>query len=103
MWIIPSFSRPAQVAELLKQASKLDSSEGIVFVNGGDHHRQYVELVGNHLPDGWNMILHSKNLGALGALNHILKEYPNEKFYGFIGDDEFVYTKDWNKIFKSFF
>lgn len=77
--------------------NKLDSSEGIVFVNGRDHAAEYVEHVGNNLPDGWQMILHTENLGALGAMNYVFREYPDEPFYGFIGDDEYVYTKDWNK------
>lgn len=94
MWIIPTLSRPENVAELLKQASALDDSKGIVFVNGMEYAEEYKSLI--TLPAGWQMKLHPENIGALGALNWLLEEYPDEPFYGFIGDDEFVYSKDWN-------
>lgn len=93
MWIIPTLSRPQNVAELLRQASALDASEGIVFVNGTAQRVEYEKL---RLPDGWKIEFYEKNIGAIGALNWLLKEYPNEPFYGFIGDDEFVYSKGWN-------
>lgn len=95
MWIIPTLSRPQNVAELLKQASSLDKSEGIVFVNGVDYEEKYVQI---QLPDGWRMQQHDRNIGAIGTLNWLFKTYPNEQFYGFIGDDEFVYTRGWNRL-----
>ncbi len=94
MWIIPTLSRPKNVAELLRQASALDKSEGIIFVNGADHATEYGQI---WLPDGWKMHQHDRNIGAIGALNWLLSTYPNEHSYGFIGDDEFVYSPGWNE------
>jgi hypothetical protein len=38
------------------------------------------------------------NIGALGALNRVFELYPDEPFYGFIGDDEFVNSERWDKM-----
>lgn len=97
MWILPTVSRPKNVAELLKQASALDKSEGIVFLNGKEHAEEYINLVAGNLPDGWKIRFNDVNIGMIGALNLLFKEYPNESYYGLLGDDEFVHTKDWNQ------
>src|SRR6266568_860331 len=97
MWILPTVSRPKNVVELLKQASALDKSEGIVFVNGKEHAEEYINLVAGNLPEGWEMRFNDVNIGMIGALNLLFKEYPNEPYYGLLGDDEFVHTKDWNR------
>lgn len=97
VWIIPTLSRPEQCAAVVAQAARLDkTAKGIVVVNGGTHAKEYVDLVGNHLPDGWEMRILPENIGALGALNYAFEEFPSEPFYGFIGDDEFVYSPDWS-------
>ena len=94
-WIIPTLSRARQVQELLNALSILDpSAGGIVVVNGHSHIKEYQEII---QPKNWEILFLSDNLGALGALNYVVKMYPNEEYYGFIGDDEFTETKDWSK------
>jgi hypothetical protein len=99
-WIIPTLSRPKQVAELVAHITALDgTSRGIVFVNhlNDEMVAEYFDTVGNHLPAGWELWRNGKNLGAIGAMNEVFRVRPDEPFYGFIGDDEVIYTKDWNK------
>lgn len=101
MWVMPSLSRPKQAAAVLGRIKKVGhSSPGIVFVNGETHAREYlVELAGN-IPYGWKIIVNPENIGCIGALNWLLKEYLNEPWYGFIGDDEMLAEdapSDWDQ------
>jgi hypothetical protein len=72
---------------------------GVVFVNDPDMDTSTIKEA---LPDNWDMYTNDRNVGALGALNFVLRERPDEKFYGFIGDDEFVETEGWDgKLVKA--
>lgn len=97
VWILPTFNRPKQCAAVLnKLKSTSCSTPGIIFVNGNkkDYEREFFNY--EMLPQGWRVIYNSENIGAIGALNKIFELYPNEDFYGFIGDDEFVEGENWD-------
>ena len=90
-WILPTLSRPQQCAAVLNRMRETGcSTPGIVVLNGD-------QGFSGAMPEGWSIIVPDKNLGALGALNKVFELYPNEDFYGFIGDDEFVETDGWDK------
>src|ERR1700722_4570408 len=91
MWILPTLSRPQQCAAVLARLCETGCSTQGVVVDNGDQGFSGV------LPEKWSFLIPSKNLGALGALNKVFWDYPNEKFYGFVGDDEFVNTEGWDK------
>lgn len=92
MWIVPTLSRPAQCAAVVQRMVDMGvSSPGEVFVNGHSRWEHYEEVV-RSLPKGWGIVFNKENIGALGALNRVLADHPDAKFYGFIGDDEFVET-----------
>jgi hypothetical protein len=74
------------------------ASEGLVFVNGTEMNKDYEKELDGALPDKWRVIWSKDNLGALGTLNWVLRNYQNEKFYGFVGDDEFVNTPGFDEI-----
>lgn len=98
MWILPTLSRPKQCRELLEQIGKLKcESPGVVFINGHNSAESYFGSEELKLPDDWTVYANEENIGALGALNKILNLYPNEPFYGFIGDDEFCKTKHFDR------
>lgn len=86
MWYLISHNRPELCRRALEYiiASGV-STPGILVVNGS----QYPDMP---LPDGWNRINLEKNIGYCGAMNWCFKNYPNEKFYGMMGDDEIVTT-----------
>ena len=95
MWIIPTLSRPAQCASLLKNLKQLNTtSKGLVFVNGESHAAEYEKIV--ILPETFQVYYHTENLGSLGALNHAMRLFPQEPWYGFIGDDEVVHSPGWD-------
>lgn len=97
MWILPTLSRPRQCAEVLYRIKSIGcSTPGVVFVNANS----FPEEIYSELPDGWMIHIHKSNVGALGAMNFIFNRHPNEPFYGFIGDDEFLMLEspsDWDK------
>jgi hypothetical protein len=97
MWILPSYSRPQNCAEVVSHVNALGfESGGIVFVNG--NHEQYEDSLRKIDLGCWRMVLsQSGNLGALGALNYVFNQYPNESFYGFLADDEYVQTSRWDR------
>lgn len=104
MWVLPTHSRPEQCAEVLKALKEKNcTSKGIVFVNGLEHeaaYQQYVSPMVDLLD--WRIIFYPENLGALGALNKMFRAYRSEPFYGFIADDEFVETRNFDeKLIKA--
>lgn len=96
MWFLPTLSRPKQCAEVLRNI--IDNgcgSLGKVFVNGPDFYKEYCATLS--LPKDWQIIGSTENMGALGALNFLFKEFPGEPWYGFMSDDEFVSTPGFDK------
>lgn len=94
MWILPTMSRPQQCKDVIAHIIGTHcTTSGVVFVNGHSHKEEYEKL---KLPPGWSMIIHPENLGACGALNWVFNNYPCQPFYGYIADDEYVYTKGWD-------
>jgi len=94
VWILPSINRPEKCKAVIDQIKKVGcSSPGILLVNGGDPTPYYnIEL-----PDGWIFHYSKTNLGVCGAMNKMLREHPDEPWYGLICDDEFVLTEGWDK------
>src|ERR1700679_495702 len=93
MWFLPTYIRPKQCAEVLAAVYEAGcKTKGIVFVNGGDEpeYRKHCGSLAEKL--GWTFQFHDRNLGCIGALNYLLACNPDELFYGFISDDEFVKT-----------
>ena len=89
MWIMPTLSRPQQCAEVLSRITSIGhSTPGVVFVNGPDN--GYLNFIEGYLPRGWVVVFHPTNIGCIGALNEVFRLYPDEPWYGFIGDDEFL-------------
>lgn len=90
-------NRPEQCAAVLGQMRKMQcSTPGVVVVNGGDT-QKYWDMVFPVLPDGWVLDVGETNVGLVPALNRSFEAYSNAPWYGFIGDDEFVETPEFDK------
>lgn len=100
MWILPTMSRPEQCAEVLRRIREIGcSTKGVVFVNGLSLSDAYNSAIGSDLPEGWRIEFWPENIGCIGALNKCFELWPNEPFYGFLGDDEFLMEgnpSDWD-------
>ena len=105
MFILPSMSRPDQCAEILKRIKDSGAtSKGVLVVNGRSHAEKYADELRVHttksLPENWRMMILPENLGCIGAMNKVFKMYPDEPWYGFIADDEYLMKEpppDWDK------
>lgn len=100
MWILPTSHRPEQCRDAVTALAIAGcTTPGIVFVNGKEHREAYVNSLRGFItfPPQWTWRYENENSGALGALNKIFTEFPDEPFYGFLGDDEFMETLNWDK------
>ena len=101
-----TMSRPKQAAEVLRRIRDSGcTSKGAVFVNGLNVWDTYIRECLPNLPNDWHLQLWEENIGALGALNWCFRQYPNEPWYGFIADDEYLMPEspgDWdNKLIDA--
>ncbi len=93
MWVLPTLGRPAFLAETLWHMVQTGvSTPGVVVVNGSA--RETYE--GIELPPGWTMEFLPRNLGLCGALNWAFQKYPDEPWYGLMGDDMVPKTPGWD-------
>ncbi len=95
IWFLISHNRPELCKRALEHiiASGCDT-EGMLLINGS----HYPEMP---LPKKWGKIQLDKNLGYCGAMNWCFKQFPKEKFYGMMGDDEIVSTPFDTALIKS--
>ena len=90
--------RPAFLAETLWHCIGTGiSTPGVVVVNGSP--REMYE--GVELPPGWRIEFMDRNLGLCGALNWAFENFPNEPWYGLIGDDMVPKTPGWDQLMLS--
>lgn len=108
MWVLPTYSRPEQCAEVLKRIRNSGcTSMGMLFVNGSEEYAKgYLKIVREDLrsereilPENWGVWCVSGNYGCLGALNKVFEKFPDEPWYGFIADDEMLIEapRDWDR------
>lgn len=92
MFFLISHSRPELCLRALRHIEAVGcESKGMLIVNGSS--TGYVNMP---VPKNWKVKYMPKNLGYCGAMNWAFTEFPNESFYGMIGDDEIVKTRDWD-------
>ena len=102
MFIMPTMNRPKQAADVLDSiASCYAQPPGMIWVNGYQHLDEYEQEIGikRRLPKNWHFTASSYNLGCIGVLNEVFKRYPNEPWYGFWADDEYLLPEsphDWS-------
>lgn len=91
-WVLPTYNRPDKCQAVLDQIIKVGcTTPGTVIINGSE----YPPL---RVPQGWDALALSKNIGVCGAMQLYFTNNPNEDFYGLICDDEYVFTEGWDKI-----
>lgn len=97
MWVMPTLNRPQQCAEVLRRIKESGCTSRGILVNNGEY---YDWPMSDVMPRGWGVRYEEENLGCIGTLNKVFKLYPNEPWYGFIADDEFLLPEsphDWDQ------
>lgn len=100
VWILPTISRPRQTAEVLRRIIEHGcSTPGYVVVEGDGEGYGHLPM-----PQNWGVIFTrhftDKKLGAIGTFNFAFNLFPNEPWYGFMSDDEFLMPEsalDWDE------
>lgn len=95
MFLCPSRSRPHNLQRLIDYYEKTHAYvKFLVRLDEDDPYLEdYLKLV---IPDSW--IVHiGPQVKMGGAMRETFKEFPNEPFYSFIGDDTIPRTEYWDK------
>ena len=89
MWLCPTYQRPERLQDLAESWVKYESGRLMVRVYEHDPRKEdYFKI---QWPEGW-LLYESPEKGAGEALNGLYIKYPDEKTYGFIGDDVVLKT-----------
>jgi hypothetical protein len=91
--LVPSRGRPENLQRFLK-----------AFVNTKASSKIYIRLdiddpklsEYQKLDLGRSLVVTGHQVKAAGAMREVFREYPNEKFYGFVGDDSIPRTEKWD-------
>lgn len=99
MWFLISYNRPDKCKAVIEQINLTNpTAPGILFVNGYEQLDQYLDIP---LPKNWRIYPQITNLGVCGAMNKCFYSFPNESYYGFICDDEYVFTEKWDTLIPA--
>ena len=89
MWLLPSRGRPAACQEALDAIATHGTAPGVLYV-----HETFEDYADIRLPPGWTK---HEGMGAQAAqMQWFYAEHPNEKWYGWIADDNRPLTPDFD-------
>lgn len=94
MWLLPSYMRPQKVAELTKLESMKDAP---IYLRLHQDDPLLSHYYANDYPDSWTVIT-GKTLKLGPTWNETFELFPDEEYYGFIGDDCIPRPDGWWKI-----
>lgn len=94
MWLLPSRQRPESLKRFFDAYRETGAdSPGVVWLDDDDYDK-YMDI---NLPKGWFFIINEPMDGTGPITNAFLERYPNEPWYGLLGDDVIPRTQGWDK------
>lgn len=94
MWLLPSRGRPSSVLRFFSAWKETQAnSRGVLWLDDDDAHN----YEGIETPEKWQLVVSPRIDGTGPIANAIFKMFPNEPFYGFMGDDVLPRTKYWDR------
>jgi len=101
MWLMTTKNRPKAAEQTLQACWDTGMRQpGIVYVDGPDH-KQYDNI---KLPDNWEMVkwVDVGGIGNLaGSKQYVFENYPDERVYGWVSDDNIPITPEWSYIIED--
>jgi len=101
MWLMTTKNRPEAAERALWACWDTGMrSPGVVYVDG-ENHTQYD---GIELPVNWEMVkwVDVGGIGNLaGSKNYIFENYPDERVYGWVADDNIPITPGWCEMVEK--
>lgn len=94
MWILPSRWRVNNCKRFFAQWERVKSSTpGVLVVDEDDNVEGYKTV---KLPENWSLVVYPR-LSMVEKSNRAFWENPGKEWYGFIDDDAFPLTDEWDK------
>lgn len=90
MWLLPSRGRPKECQEALDAFAEFGSTPGVLYVH--QTHSEYRDI---RLPAGWSKFEGDEAQAA--QMQWFYQTYPNEKWYGWIADDNRPKTPEFDR------
>ena len=88
MWLLSSRNRPKECAEAIESFIEYGKDfKCVLWIDGDDSDYPKPDWVIKHT---------NPRVNLTEQMNWLLKEYPNEPFYGWLADDFRAMTQDWN-------
>lgn len=97
MWLLPSYSRPEKVHALTLHNTTRSAPITLRLHDTDPKLQEYLEI---KFPEAWTVVV-GPTLKLGPTWNWAVKEYPDETFYGFLGDDCIPSPLDWYTQLES--
>lgn len=95
MWFLPSRGRPDNIKRFFEAYRDTEATTpGVLWLDDDDSHN-YHDI---EFPEGWDRLVMPRMGGTGKMTNKFYELYPNEPWYGLIGDDVLPRTKHWDKL-----
>ena len=96
MWILPTRSRPANMARFIKAWHDTEASTELKLLLDADdpYLADYLKL---EFPSSWEVTVTPERRTLIQLNNDVFYKHPNEKWYGGMSDDMMPYTKHWDR------
>lgn len=91
MWLLPSRGRAIQCQQALDAIAEFGCEPGVLYV-----HRTFEEYRDIRLPVGWKK--YEGNGAQADQMRWFFEAYPNEKWYGWIADDNRPMTPEFDAL-----
>ena len=101
MWLCASRGRPERLMEMCKswEATVTKPSKLIIRLDEDDPDlRDYFNKL---WPENWHFYVETPLRGAAQSHAWAFEKFPNEPFYGALGDDIILHTPGWNKTLEA--
>ena len=93
-WLLPSLRRPGNVARIARSYVDTEATGRVILrLHKGDPTLPEYEKL--DLPETWDVHV-GPECAAAGAMRWAFDRWPNEDFYGFLGDDIILQTPGWD-------
>jgi hypothetical protein len=99
MWLCPSFRRVSNLLRLQAAWRETEAGQHLV-VRLHETDPDLDAYLSHDWPEEWTVLV-GPEVKAAGACQWAFELYPDEEFYGFIGDDVVPRTPKWDKILSE--
>ncbi len=101
MWLCASRGRPERLKEMCKSWEETVTKPSKLTVRLDEDDPVLREYFEKTWPKSWNLYVDAPLRGAAQSHAWAFERFPNEPFYGALGDDIILHTPGWNKTLEA--